>query len=251
MKKFFLLWVMSMALFLPTGRAGAVVGADTVLLSNGTEVRGTILESNNQRVKIQAEDGTLMVFDMTEVQKIQRANVSAPASVPLPAVPVSEPAPAMAPAQPAMAPSPVGVGPVLRKNPRFAFRMSCFIPGGGQFYNGESGKGALQLGLFIGGLVVAIAEAPHYTDYYDYWGDYVGTEKSGGNDGACAAGVIVAATSWIWSIIDAPIGADNYNRHHGMTLYENPLKNRTLAVEPVLFNAKNQPQSGMQVAYRF
>lgn len=245
MKKTILFWTLSFALFQPVVRASAI-GLDTVTLSNGTEVRGTILESSNQRVKIKAEDGTLMVFDMTEVRKIDRA-------------PAPVPEPAMAPTQSGVAPNQTWRGPGLRKNPRFAFRMSCFIPGGGQFYNGENGKGALQLGLFIGGLAVAIAQAPRYeynvVDYYDDYGYYIGSDtvrsRTGGNDAACTAGIVVAAGAWIWSIIDAPVGADNYNRHHGMTLYENPLKNRTLAVEPVLFNAKNQPQSGMQVAYRF
>jgi len=215
---------------------------DTVTLSNGTEVRGTILESTNQRVKIKAEDGTLMVFDMTEVQKIDRTTPTAPAPAP-------ELAPAPAPA--VMETSQPARGSALRKDPRLAFRMSCYFPGGGQFYNGESGKGALQLGLVITGIIVAIAEAPRYDDYYDYWGEYLGTEKTGGNDAACAAGIVVAVGSWIWSVVDAPIGAENYNRAHRLGLYEDPLKNRSLAVEPVVFGGTNKDKSGLQVAYRF
>jgi hypothetical protein len=132
--------------------------------------------------------------------------------------------------------------------------MSYFFPGGGQFYSDESGKGALQLSLFIGGIILAIAEAPYdeYTDHYDDDGYYLYTSSDHhGNDGACAGGIILALGSWIWSVADAPGCAEKYNRDHGLTLYEDPLKQKSLALEPVLFNKNDLSNAGVQVAYRF
>jgi hypothetical protein len=238
LKKIILFCVLCVASLLSASWSRAAGNLDTVALSNGTVIQGTILESSNDRVKIQTTDGTVMVLSMTDVDQIRRGAVQPQTLPPNAAVPRR-----------------YVQGSFLRKDPNVALHMSYFFPGGGQFYSDQSGKGALQLGLFIGGIIVAIAEAPQYeyTDYYDDWGYYEGTNRTlkSGNDGACAAGICVALGSWIWSVIDAPGCAEKYNREHGLALYENPLKNQSLAIEPVLFNAKNQPQSGMQVAYRF
>lgn len=236
MKKIILFWVFCLGLVLSAGGSLAAGNLDTVALSNGTVIQGTILESSNERVKIQTMDGTVMVFDMTDVEQIRRGAVQSQ-TVPVETVTQTT--------------RTVEMRNPLRKDPTLAFHLSCYYPGGGQFYSGQSGKGALQLGLVIGGIILAVAEAPQYEDYYDYWGYYVGTEKTGGNDGACTAGICLAVGSWIWSVVDAPGCAEKYNREHGLTLYEDPLKQKTLALEPVLFNKGDVSSTGMQVAYRF
>jgi TM2 domain-containing membrane protein YozV len=132
--------------------------------------------------------------------------------------------------------------------------MSCYLPGAGQFYNQEPGKGVAQLGLFIGGLVIGIAELPYdkaVVTGYDEWGNAYGYYEHHGNDGASAAGFVLAGVVWIWSVVDAPGGAERYNRKHGLSLYEDSLHHKSLALEPVLLRENERPDPGMQVAYRF
>jgi hypothetical protein len=223
-------YVLGICVFL-TG-AGSIL-ADTVTLQDGRTIQGTVVEQTAERIKIQSSTGALMVFGMEDVAKISRGESSRPFVEPRPLTRLSP----------------------LYKNPAVAFRMSCVFPGAGQFYNGEGGKGFLQVSLFIGGLALAIAEAPRYgwVDYVYEDGSYAYSEKvqTGGDESACAAGVVLAAGTWIWSVLDAPGGADRYNRKHGLTLFEDLLKGRTVAVEPVLFGGKKQDASGVQVEYRF
>jgi len=244
LKKIILFCVLFVASLSSASWCRAAGNLDTVALSNGTVIQGTILESSNERVKIQTMDGTVMVLEMTDVETIRRQ--SSPQTVPA----TTE------------APRSYVQGSSLRKDPNVALHMSYIFPGGGQFYSNESGKGALQLSLFIGGIILAIAEAPYDeaydvpTDYYYSDGTYAYTDyeteyKHHGNDGACAGGIVLALGSWIWSVADAPGCAEKYNREHGLTLYEDSLKQKSLALEPVLFDKNDLSNAGVQVAYRF
>lgn len=221
----------------------AAARADRLELLNGESFHGAILEQDNQRVRLRTDDGTVVVFRMTDVAKVVHETAQPAPQAPVQTTVIRTYAPV------------VEQHSIGYKDPRTAFHLSCFFPGGGQFYVGDMGKGMAQLGLFIGGIALAIASAPEYTDvdYYDGYGWYIGTERTrtGGDDGACAAGIVLALGTWIWSALDAPITAENYNRQHGLSLYDDPLKNRSLAVEPVMFGGEKKDASGMQVAFRF
>jgi|GEM_PF-1947262 hypothetical protein len=220
-------WWLALGLLL-VGALGARA-ADEVFLQDGTRLRGEILKQSTERLRMRTDEGAVVVLEMRDVRKIVREAGVAP--------PLVE--------RGTLSP---------RKEPHTAFHMSCFLPGAGQFYNEEAGKGLLQLGLFIGGLAVAISEAPEegWVEVYSPGGLYLGTElRSEGDESACVAGLLVAGGAWLWSVLDAPGGAERWNRRHGLALYEDPLGHQTLAVEPVLFGGKTQDSSGVQVAYRF
>ena len=90
------------------------------------------------------------------------------------------------------------VSQASKKSPALAFLLSFLIPGAGQGYNGQWGKGA---GLFIGELVslgVTAAGA----------GDCV----NGRDCGVAIAGFVGMVGFWWASWIDAPISASAINR---------------------------------------
>ena len=76
------------------------------------------------------------------------------------------------------------------KNPYLACGLSALLPGMGQFYNGQIGKGALHLALLLGSFVAA--------------GEYRGIPEEVGLAGMFG--------TYIWSMIDAPVTANAINQ---------------------------------------
>ncbi len=75
------------------------------------------------------------------------------------------------------------------QNPYLAWGLSALLPGMGQFYNGQPGKGALHLALLFGSFVAAseFRDIPEEVGLVGLWG------------------------TWIWSMIDAPLAARAIN----------------------------------------
>lgn len=90
--------------------------------------------------------------------------------------------------------------------------LSFLIPGVGQMYNGQVGKGVLfmvgALGCSAGGL--AAMDGP---------------------EALSGSLVICGAAFWIWSVIDAPISSNKKNRENGW-VYVPFTKGRSLGLEP-------------------
>ena len=87
-----------------------------------------------------------------------------------------------------------------RKSPVAAFGLSFMIPGAGQAYNGQWGKGGLMLGGAVVSTVVfavGVSNSIFSTD---------------GDDGLIVAGFVGMAGFWVWSMIDAPRTANAINR---------------------------------------
>jgi hypothetical protein len=84
-----------------------------------------------------------------------------------------------------------------RKSPLLAFLMSTFIPSSGQFYNGQKEKGALQLALIAGGLVI----------------HFMSTDE-GDKEVLGDPGLVIVAITWMWSMFDAPISAYRINEEN-------------------------------------
>lgn len=82
-----------------------------------------------------------------------------------------------------------------------ALIRSMFMPGLGQFYNGEAGKGAILLGANIAGLAGVILSNTHISSPYD---SIVGWPS-----------LVVWIGSYLYSLIDAPISAANWNKSQG------------------------------------
>jgi len=75
------------------------------------------------------------------------------------------------------------------KNPYLAWGLSALLPGMGQFYNGQPGKGALHLALIFGSFAAAA--------------EYRGIPEE--------VGLVGLFGTWIWSMIDAPLTARGIN----------------------------------------
>jgi hypothetical protein len=94
-----------------------------------------------------------------------------------------------------------------RKDPAAACILSILLPGGGQYYNGQYGKGALMTGLSLASIVGVAASANSY--HYDDYGYYH-------SDSGFAAGffALLYVGTYLWSVIDAPISANKINKQN-------------------------------------
>lgn len=88
-----------------------------------------------------------------------------------------------------------------KRKPGVAFLWSFLVPGGGQFYNGQSYKGGLMLGGAVFGLLLLLD----------------GSEGSNTEASYTAGSLLLVGTS-LWSLIDAPISAVTLNKENGVTL---------------------------------
>lgn len=77
---------------------------------------------------------------------------------------------------------------VAPKSPALAVIASFFLPGLGQFVNGQAGKGVVFLVSYVVSLLLILA----------------------------LVGFILAPMVWIWSMIDAYSGAQSWNARYGI-----------------------------------
>jgi TM2 domain-containing membrane protein YozV len=173
-----------LAFVLPYHSAAQGQNEDVVYLKNGGVIRGVIIEQvPGVSLKIKTHDGNVFVYAMKDVQKMTKE----------------------APVEGSTSSS------VSEKSPLLAFVLSFILPGGGQYYNGDIGKGVIMTGAAAAGIATMLAAGyedvfhkdPYYYASYGYWTEeetswlYVG------------AGVAGAAAIWSW--IDAPISASRIN----------------------------------------
>jgi len=98
----------------------------------------------------------------------------------------------------------------IPKSPALAWFCSFLLPGVGQFYNGDAGKGVLFLLGNIAGYSIV----------------YVSDEGSG------PLGAILVLVTWIGAQIDAPSSAKRKNREHGYFSWNLCNSDATLALYP-------------------
>lgn len=145
---------------------------DVVYLKNGGVVKGTIIEQTpGQSLKIQTSDGSVFVYNMSDIEKIGKEQVTTPT--------------------PNNSNNNYSAN-VGYKNPTTAWALSFLIPGGGQFYNGESGKGV----AFLGGYAASAA-----VFWFVSW----------------PIGLTGMLVTSVWSQIDAPTTANRINRMNSLT----------------------------------
>ncbi len=140
---------------------------DVVYLKDGSAIRGTIVEQvPGKSLKIETRDGNTFVFRLEEVERFTKEPVRNSASK----------------------------RQITKKNGGVAFLWSLLIPGGGQFYNGENGKGAFMLGMSTVGFFILLRERSQRANTSDNMGEML----------------IVGGS--LWSLIDAPISSARINR---------------------------------------
>ena len=95
---------------------------------------------------------------------------------------------------------------VKEQNPWIAFGLSALVTGGGQYYNGQYGKGTIQFvsaSVGLGVLYVALE------DDYKLYGETIDPDE---DNGVGTIGALVFLGSAIWSMVDAPVTANRINR---------------------------------------
>ena len=170
---------------------------DVLYLKNGSIIKGFITEITPEKnVKIETMDGSLFVYSMEDVEKMAKESFyDYQASTETP------------PQQ--------QIRYAGYKEPGLSFLFSLLLPGGGQFYNGQTGRGVGYLcgsygAYLVGGIFIATSES---TDYYGY--SYTS------NAGMATIGavlVIGGVITHIVSMIDAPVSAKRINRANGYAL---------------------------------
>jgi TM2 domain-containing membrane protein YozV len=173
---------------------------DVVYLKNGSIIRGMIIEQTpNVSLKIKTRDNNVFVYSYDEILKMTKeANTS------------------------------YNVNPSLKyqtkRQPGLAFLWSFLLPGGGQYYNKQYGKGAVMTGIYVGSIIGLLT-----TDQYSY-DDYYYKDES--TNTTYTIFTITLLANSLWSMIDAPISAGNINRKHQLGLNYNLGKKTNLSVRP-------------------
>ena len=95
---------------------------------------------------------------------------------------------------------------INEKSPWLAFGLSYLLPGLGQVYNGEVGKGFLFMGGVVAGVGIMVLSA----------GD--GETESSVNKTLLYSGLTITAVFELWQLIDAPVSASRINRENRMRM---------------------------------
>lgn len=149
---------------------------DVVYLRDGSIIRGIIIRQiENESLTIRTKDGSQFVYPMNDVFQITKEPLT-------------------------------GSSYAAMKNRPFALGLSCVLPGLGQFYNEQTGKGAVMLGGSIVGLTlmgVGFVESS----------DPDNVDPEAGN-GPFYTGLILCVSSLIWSMVDAYSTAGRINEQN-------------------------------------
>ena len=168
---------------------------DVVYLKNGSVIRGEIIEMvSGETVKIMTVDGSVFVHDFADVEKFTKEQ-------PKEAAPTAN---------------------FEKKSPWLSGVLSLFIPGLGQFYNGEHRKGWVDLATGLGGV------AGMYTGaYMILWGAEYEYQFNEPKDEMIMTGTVlmlagmgVALVNGIHSIVDAAKSSNRLNAENGYVMYQ-------------------------------
>lgn len=181
--------VMAVLLLMPSSASCQTGYDDVIYLKDGSIIRGVIVEQiPGTSVKLRSKDGSIFVFKSEDIKRIAKEESIGEAS------------------------QPTGQKIGSKKEPAVAFLLSLIVPGAGQFYNGENGKGALLLGTAAVGLTLFFAFEPLYDEKYNpetfEWEDT-------GSPEIAYPGLGLAIAAGLWSMIDAPMNASRINSENG------------------------------------
>lgn len=173
---------------------------DVVYLKNGSIIRGDIIEMvPGETVKIMTADGNVFVHAFADVERFSKER-------PVNAVAVNS-----------------NAYNIEEKSPWLSGFLSFCIPGLGQFYNGESRKGWVDLATSLGSYLGMYAGASMVVYGVDYEMMYDGTTR----DGMITTGVLlifagmgVMIGNGIHSIVDAAKSSNRINAENGYVMYQ-------------------------------
>jgi len=122
-----------------------------------------------------------------------------------------------------------------RKDPGVACLLSFILPGGGQYYNGETGKGALMTMISLVSAIGMIASVDNMFDYNGYYYNYNDRPPTG-----LVFCAFVYLGNSLWSIIDAPVSASKINERNRLLSW-NVGKKANLSLRPDINLASYSP----------
>ena len=193
--------------------AAQAQGEVAVYLKDGSVVHGAIIEEvPGQFVKIRLLDNRVLTYKANQINGIIR--------------------------------QPITVSTAPRKNPLLAGCLSGFFPGLGQFYNGESGKGAIQMGMAGAGfLILLIGASMSAVEVWDDWG----TDSTEAPENIMVVGVALYLGAWVWSVIDAPSSAMEINDQNERQRHTRLIEFHDIGVSPIA----SRKALGARFAFRF
>jgi hypothetical protein len=200
---------------------------DIIYLKNGSMIRGTIFEQvPDSYVKIKTLEGKVQKYKFSEISKLSKADASEPEvkakQIEKPAEPIR--AEKSKPVVEERSKPVKNTENIERKSPTTAFLFSFILPGGGQYYNGEYGKGAIMTGAAVAGVVLILAagyeEEFVANDYY--WASYGYWETKA--TPWLSVGIGLCAVASVWSMIDAPLSAKKINERNGLSYNKHMLQ---------------------------
>jgi len=104
------------------------------------------------------------------------------------------------------------------KNPTLAWLFSFLVPGVGQFYNGDIGKGIGFLATDLVGYSLMLGGAS--------------SDNDGEKDGLVLTGAALVLGSWIWAQIDAPKSAKKKNQANGYLTWDLGKNGANISLQP-------------------
>lgn len=162
---------------------------DVVYLKNGSVVKGTITEQiPNQSLKMETSDGSIFVYQMSEVDKITKEEITSSNNN--------------------KNFNKNGIRTTARsyRSPSGAGWLSFLIPGVGQFYNGQVGKGAGFLAAYLTSASLM---------YYGIDLSYSAYEGDNEWEMLTLFGSVSVIICWVWSMVDANHSAKEINETYG------------------------------------
>ena len=186
---------------------------DAVYLKDGSFVRGVIIEEvPGQFVKIRLSDNRVLTYNAHQIVEVVRQ------------------------------PKPESVAP--RIDAKAAGCLSGCLPGLGQFYIGDYGKGTIQMSmasvgilLIFGGLLGSVL------DTYDDWG----TDSSDGPESVMGVGALLYFGALVWSVTDARSSAEKINDQNERQRQARLIEFHGIEVAPIA----SRKILGARFAFRF
>ena len=177
---------------------------DVVYLKNGSVIKGIIIEQNiDVNLKLKTSDGNIFVFDMKDIEKISKEGVGQNKKDIAAKSNVNEP-------------DLINTTAKSYREPALSTTLSFLIPGLGQFYNGQTGKGIGCLLFYLGSYSIMLTSIININKDHSYINSSNKIDKD-----TWAIIAVVANFSgiccWVASMVDANHSSKAINKQLGLT----------------------------------
>ncbi len=175
---------------------------DVVYLKNGSVIKGIIIEQNiNVNLKLKTSDGNIFVYDMKDIEKITKEKVVGNKKDISSKSNVNEP-------------NYINTTAKTYREPALSTTLSFLIPGLGQFYNGQTGKGIGCLLFYLGSYTIMFTSIVNINKD-DSYGNY--SKKIDKNTWRITAVVsnFCGVCCWVASMVDANHSSKAINKQLG------------------------------------